>query len=325
MQDMRSEGEILQWARESIVIQNEAVANLNGQLNEHFSKTVLAVLNSKGRVIVTGIGKSAIIASKIVATLNSTGTPALFMHAADAIHGDLGMVLEEDIIICLSKSGNTPEVKALLPLIKRAGNTLVALVGNENSDLAKKAHLVIPCAVEKEACPNNLAPTASTTAQLVMGDALAVCLLKARGFTRNDFAKYHPGGSLGKRLYTNLGELAAANEKPEVNEDSSIKEILVELTKKRLGAVVVAQEDRVLGIITDGDIRRMLENHDHIQDLKAKDIMSPSPVSMEFSMLAIEAAQIMSEKKISQVVILENGAYMGMVHIHDLNREGLVI
>ena len=325
MQDRQSEEEIIQWARESIVIQNEAVTNLEGQLNEDFSKTIRAILDSKGRVIVTGIGKSAIIASKIVATLNSTGTPALFMHAADAIHGDLGMVLEDDIIICLSKSGNTPEVKALLPLIKRTGNTLVALVGNVKSELAEKAHFVIPCEVGKEACPNNLAPTASTTAQLVMGDAIAVCLLNARGFTSNDFAKYHPGGSLGKRLYTNLGELASANEKPEVSEDSSIKEVLVELTKKRLGAVVVAQGNSVRGIITDGDIRRMLESHENIQKLKARDIMSTSPVCMEYNMLAIEAAQIMSEKKISQVVILENDVYMGVVHIHDLNREGLVL
>lgn len=321
---MQNKEEVLGWARETIALEVTAIERLQNQLNDDFVATINEILKADGRVVVTGIGKSAAIGNKIVATLNSTGTPAIFMHAADAVHGDLGMIQKGDTVICISKSGNTPEIKALVPLIKQAGNTLVGMAGNKDSFLAQQSNFVLDVTVEKEACPNNLAPTTSTTAQLVMGDALAVCLLKARGFTSNDFAKYHPGGALGKRLYTTLGDLANQNEKPVVSPESSVRSVIMELTKKRLGAVAVLNEGNVVGIITDGDIRRMLELDKSIDTLVAADIMGKSPIVMQASDLASNAVSIMSEKKISQIVVLDSTNYVGMVHIHDLNREGIL-
>ncbi len=321
---LQNKEEVLGWAKETIAMEATAVKRLEEQLNEDFVDLVNVILDAKGRVVVTGIGKSAAIGTKIVATLNSTGTPAVFMHAADAVHGDLGMIQKDDIVICISKSGNTPEIKALVPLIKQSGNVLAAMVGDLGSFLAKNAKHNLDVSTDKEACPNNLAPTTSTTAQLAMGDALAVCLLKARGFTSSDFARYHPGGALGKRLYTTLGDLASLNDKPIVEPDATIREVIMELTKKRLGAVTVLNNENVIGVITDGDIRRMLEREDGIDSLTAKDIMGANPISMQSSDLAAEASAIMREKKISQVVVLEGQQYMGMVHIHDLNREGIL-
>jgi len=319
-----SEEQILLWAREAIEIESQAVADLTQFLNEDFINVVQKILNSKGRVIITGIGKSAAIATKVVATLNSTGTPAIFMHAADAVHGDLGMVQNDDVVICLSKSGNTPEIKALIPLLKRGNNTLVGMVSNLNSYLAHQADYILHTPVNQEACPNNLAPTTSTTVQLVMGDALAVCLLKARGFTSVDFAQYHPGGSLGKKLYLTLGDIAMVNEKPKVDRTSSIADVIVEISKNRLGAAVVLDDNNIIGIITDGDIRRMLSKSLVIENLTAEDIMSIDPVCREEDVLAIEAAKQMSERKISQIIVQNQGKYVGIVHIHDLNKEGIL-
>jgi arabinose-5-phosphate isomerase len=321
---LQKKDDVLRWAKETIEMEANAVAQLQSRLGQDFIDTVEAILNATGRVVVTGIGKSAAIANKIVATLNSTGTPAIFMHAADAVHGDLGMIQDGDTVICISKSGNTPEIKALVPLIKEAGNTIVGMVGNTDSFLATASNLVLDVSVEKEACPNNLAPTTSTTAQLVMGDALAVCLLKSRGFTSKDFAKYHPGGALGKRLYTTLEDLTAQNGRPNVNPQSTIREVIVELTNKRLGAVAVLHNNIVVGIVTDGDIRRMLEKESSMDDLTASDIMGNTPITMQSSELASRAAAEMSKNKVSQIIVLEGTTYRGMVHIHDLNREGIL-
>ncbi|MBO6517382.1 MAG: KpsF/GutQ family sugar-phosphate isomerase [Bacteroidia bacterium] len=302
-----------------------AIARLQERISPDFYSVVTTVLQSEGRVVITGIGKSAIIANKIVATLNSTGTPAMYMHAADAVHGDLGMIQKEDVVICISKSGNTPEIKALVPLLKRGGNPLIGMVGNVDSFLGLQADYVLDVAVEKEACPNNLAPTTSTTAQLVMGDAIAVCLLKARGFTSKDFAQYHPGGSLGKKLYVTLADLAAQNAKPVVEPGASVKEVIVELTAKRLGAVAVLDNEQVVGIVTDGDIRRMLEANVDMDASVASDIMGTDPICMQADQLAANAANAMAEHKISQVIVLNDKKYVGIVHIHDLNREGILI
>jgi arabinose-5-phosphate isomerase len=318
MEDVRG------WAVEAIDMEAKAIARLNDLISDDFVHVVNTVLSSSGRLVVTGIGKSAAIANKIVATLNSTGTPSMFMHAADAVHGDLGMIQKDDIVLCISKSGNTPEIKALVPLIKSGGNTLVGMVGNLDSFLAKQADYVLDVTVDKEACPNNLAPTTSTTAQLVMGDTLAVCLLKSRGFSSSDFAKYHPGGSLGKRLYTTLADLAAQNGKPEVKPSDSIKEVIVELTEKRLGAVAVIDNGALKGIITDGDIRRMLESDIAMDSAVASDIMANDPVNMQGEELAAHAASVMADRKISQIVVMQGDDYAGMVHIHDLNREGIL-
>ena len=306
-------------------MESQSVQDLAGRINADFEQAVELIYTTKGRLVVTGIGKSAIIANKIVATLNSTGSPAIFMHAADAVHGDLGMILKDDIVLCISKSGNTPEIKALIPLIKSGGNTLIGMVGNKDSYLAANSNLVLDTTVEKEACPNNLAPTTSTTAQLVMGDALAVCLLKRRNFSSNDFARYHPGGSLGKKLYTTMADIAAQNASPQVRPDANIQEVIVVMTQDRLGAVAVVEDGAVLGIITDGDIRRMLEQHGEMGSLIASDIMSENPFKMEADMLAIEGAKAMRERKISQIIVQSNNVYQGMVHIHDLNREGILI
>ncbi len=294
------------------------------QLNEDFSEIVHQILYLNARVIVTGIGKSAIIAQKIVATFNSTGTPAIFMHAADAIHGDLGMIQRNDLIICISKSGNTPEIKVLVPLIKQSDNKLVALVGDTDSYLARQADWVLDTSVEVEACPNNLAPTTSTTAQLAMGDALAVCLLECREFTKEDFAKYHPGGSLGKRLYLKVGDLAAQNEKPEVSSDTSVKDVIIEITKNRLGAVAVVDDGRLSGIITDGDIRRMLEKNNSIDGLRAKDIMSTSPKHIDKDELAVNALNVLRHNNITQILVGTDTKFEGFIHLHDLLKEGII-
>jgi arabinose-5-phosphate isomerase len=311
------------WALEVLKIESEAMADLKSRVNDDFYKSVQVIRDSPGRVVITGIGKSAAIAQKIVATLNSTGTPALFMHAADAVHGDLGMIQKNDIVIAISKSGKTPEIKILVPLLKLGGNALIGMVGDKNSYLAKESDYILDITVEKEACPNNLAPTTSTTAQLVMGDMLAVCLLKARGFTSDDFAKYHPGGALGKRLYLRLSDVASANAKPSIRPLATISETLVTITESRLGAVVVMDNDEIQGIITDGDIRRMLENTTQIDNLNAKDIMNTNPIILEANTLAAKAARTMTEQKISQIIVGTKNNYLGVVHLHDLNREGI--
>lgn len=319
-----SSASILATAKETIDLEFAAIANLNNLLDNNFSSAVELIYNSKGRVIITGIGKSAIIASKIVATLNSTGTPAVFMHAADAIHGDLGLILKDDIVICISKSGNTPEIKVLVPLIEKAQNKMIAMTGNMDSFLAQQADYILNTFVEKEACPNNLAPTTSTTAQLVMGDALAVCLLKLKSFTSKDFAKYHPGGALGKKLYLRVGDLSSQNEIPKVSPSTSAKDVIVEITNKRLGATAVVDNNDIVGVITDGDIRRILSDCDNFLDLKAKDFMSISPKTLESSSMAIEAKNIMETNEISQLLVTTDGIYSGVIHIHDLNKEGII-
>jgi len=315
---------ILDTAKNTILIEAEAIKNLTQYLNKDFENTVSAILNSDGRVIVTGIGKSANIATKIVATFNSTGTPAVFMHAADAIHGDLGNIQKNDVVICISKSGNTPEIKVLVPLIKGSGNTIIAITGNKDSYLGKYADFVLNSYVEKEACPNNLAPTSSTTAQLVIGDALAICLLEQRDFTGKDFAKYHPGGTLGKKLYLRVNDLIADNEKPEVDPETTIKDVIYEISEKRLGTTVVTRNNKILGIITDGDIRRMLENHKDIHQLKAKDIMSKKPIKIGHDEMAVKAVEIMENKDITQIIVVKGEEYLGIIHFHDLLKEGII-
>ncbi len=309
------------------VVEKEAaaVARLKGYIDEQFVDILNLIYNSKGRLIITGIGKSAIIASKIVATLNSTGTPSIFMHAADAIHGDLGIILEDDIVLCLSKSGNTSEIKVLVPLIKKMGNKVIAMVSNCDSFLAKQADYVIRATVDSEACPNNLAPTSSTTTQLVMGDALAICLLNMRGFTQQDFAKIHPGGSLGKKLYTRVRDLIDKDVMPYVYEEENIQNTIINISVNRLGATVVVDKDNnLLGIITDGDVRRMLEKGFSLKSLKAKDIMSRNPKTIESDELAVNAFDMMEKNKITSVIVLDKGKYIGLVHIHDIIREGIV-
>lgn len=316
--------EILHLAKDTIFTQSNAIKNLADLLTADFSEVVKEIYHSKGRVIITGIGKSAIIAQKIVATLNSTGTPAVFMHAADAIHGDLGSILKNDTVICISKSGNTPEIKVLVPLIKNFKNKLIAITGNLQSYLAQQADYILNSYVNKEACPNNLAPTTSTTAQLVLGDALAICLLKMRGFSSADFAKYHPGGALGKTLYLKVSDLTVNNLKPKVQPHTNIKEVIVEISQNMLGATAVLEDDKIVGIVTDGDIRRMLTNTDEFLQLCAKDIMSKSPKTIANSALAVEALEVLEKNDISQVLVEEDGVYAGVVHIHDLLKEGII-
>lgn len=311
-------------AIKTLETQSNAISNLASLIDDDFANAVKLILKSKGRVIITGIGKSAIIATKIVATLNSTGTPAIFMHAADAIHGDLGLILDDDVVICISKSGNTPEIKVLIPLIKNAGNTMIAITGNTNSYLAKECDFVLNAFVEKEACPNNLAPTTSTTAQLVIGDALAVCLLELRGFSSKDFAKYHPGGALGKKLYLRVKDLASQNERPLVTPDTDLKKVIIEISEKRLGVTAVLEDNKIVGIITDGDLRRMLSKVDDITTVKARDIMSPNPKRIEHNAMAVDAMEIMETFEISQLLVEKNEQYFGVVHIHDLIKEGII-
>lgn len=322
---MFSEEDIRKQALETIELQAQSVEGLKQFVNTAFTDVVKLVHQAAGRVVITGIGKSAVIAQKMVATLNSTGTPALFMHAADAIHGDLGMVQPDDVVMIISKSGSSPEIKVLVPFIKNFGNPVVAICGNEQSYLATHADYFINTTVAKEACPNNLAPTTSTTAQLVMGDALAVCLLSMKGFSAEDFARFHPGGALGKRLYLRVGDLSKQNQSPKVQGSAGVKEIIYEISSKRLGATAVIDEAGMLmGIVTDGDIRRMLEKHDNTSDLTAKDILTPSPKTIDEQELAVEALELIRNHNISQVVVTNNGKYSGFVHLHDLVREGLI-
>ncbi len=312
-------------ALKTIKLEAESVSGLSAFINEDFEKAVEAIAASKGRVVVSGIGKSAIIAQKIVATFNSTGIPSIFMHAADAIHGDLGVVQQDDVVIIISKSGESPEIKVLVPLIKNFGNLLIGMVGSIDSYLAKKSDLVINTTVEQEACPNNLAPTTSTTAQLVMGDALAICLMELNNFQSADFAKFHPGGLLGKKLYLRVSDLCAAHEKPKVLADQSLKEVIIEMTQKRLGITAVVNKDNdLLGIITDGDLRRMLEKTVAIDKINAAAIMTANPKTIGPEELAVEALDLLRKNEISQLVVSEKGKYLGIVHLHDLIREGLI-
>lgn len=316
---------IKEVALKTIDLEARAVAGLAPFINDDFEKAVNAIFSGKGRVVVSGIGKSAIIAHKIVATFNSTGTPSIFMHAADAIHGDLGMVQQNDVVLVISKSGESPEIKVLVPLIRNFGNTLIAMVGNTGSYLARNANLVLNTTVEQEACPNNLAPTSSTTAQLVMGDALAICLMELNGFQSNDFAKFHPGGSLGKKLYLRVSDLFGENERPAVLPQQSLKEVIVEMTAKRLGITAVINElGELLGIITDGDLRRMLEKSNDIENIKAGDIMTPNPKTIGAEELAISALDLVRKNEISQLAVTHQGKYLGILHLHDLIREGLI-
>jgi arabinose-5-phosphate isomerase len=321
---LKDSNPILQTAKETILLESSAIANLANLLDENFEKAVNFILNSNGRVIVTGIGKSANIATKIVATFNSTGTPAIFMHAADAIHGDLGNVQENDVVICLSKSGNTPEIKVLVPLIKNYGNKIIAITGNIDSFLGKNSDFPLNTFVEKEACPNNLAPTSSTTAQLVMGDALAVCLQDLRGFSSKDFAKYHPGGALGKRLYLRVSDLIKNNQTPKVDINSALAEVIVEISEKRLGVTAVLEKEKIIGIITDGDIRRMLRKSTNIKLFKAKDIMGKDPKTIYQDAMAIEALEKLEQGNITQILVVDaQEKYIGVVHLHDLIKEGI--
>jgi arabinose-5-phosphate isomerase len=315
---------IINIAKETIALQGESILNLSQLIDDDFSKAVELIYNSKGRIIITGIGKSAIIATKIVATLNSTGTPAIFMHAADAIHGDLGLILEDDVVICISKSGNTPEIKVLVPLIKKAKNKMIAITGNKDSFLGKGADFILNAFVAKEACPNNLAPTTSTTAQLVIGDALAVCLLELRGFSSKDFAKYHPGGALGKKLYLKVEDISSVNLKPQVAPNTNIKQVIIEITEKMLGVTAVVENNKILGIITDGDLRRMLTKADDFSNLTARDIMSENPKRIEQDMMAIDAKEVMETYGISQLLVEHHGDYAGVIHLHDLIKEGII-
>ena len=316
--------DIINIARQTITEEAAAVAKLTDYIDDDFTQAVDYILHSKGRVVITGIGKSAIIANKIVATMNSTGTPAIFMHAADAIHGDLGIIQQEDVVICISKSGNTPEIKVLVPLLKRGNNKLIAITSNKGSVLAQQADWVLYAHVEKEACPNNLAPTTSTTAQLVLGDALAVCLLEMKHFGSSDFAKYHPGGALGKRLYLKVSDIVVHNQKPEVSPDTDIKKVIVEISAKMLGVAAVKDQGNIVGVVTDGDIRRMLSKTDTIKGLTAKDIMSVRPKTIDFDSLAIDALNLMEKNKITQLLVTQDGKYAGIIHLHNLIQEGLL-
>jgi arabinose-5-phosphate isomerase len=316
---------VINAALKTIALEAQSIEGLKHFIDERFELAVAAVHEARGRFIISGIGKSAIVAQKIVATLNSTGTPSLFMHAADAIHGDLGMVQQDDVVMLISKSGESPEIKVLVPLIKNFGNTLIGMVGNTESFLAKQASIVLNTTVSQEACPNNLAPTSSTTAQMVMGDALAVALMELNGFTGKDFAKYHPGGNLGKRMYLRVQDLYVHNAQPKVLLSSTLKEVIVQITEKRLGVtVVVNEENEVEGIITDGDLRRMLEKNTTISGITAKDIYTPSAKTVNADVLAIEALEIFRKYNISQLIVAENKHYLGIIHIHDLVREGIV-
>lgn len=322
---MFPKNDVVKHALETIQLEANAVIKLLGYVDTSFAIAVRTLHESKGRVIVSGIGKSAVIAQKIVATFNSTGTPAVFMHAADAIHGDLGMIQPDDVVILISKSGDSPEIKVLVPFIKSFGNKIIAICGNETSYLVTHADIFVNSTVEKEACPHNLAPTTSTTAQLVMGDALAICLLHLKGFTEKDFARFHPGGALGKRLYLRVSDMSDMNEQPMVKPASSLREIIYEISAKRLGATAVLEDSgKMIGIITDGDLRRMLEKHENPAHLTAIDILTPDPKSIDGGELATEALALMRRYDITQLVVTKEGKYTGMLHLHDLVREGIL-
>ena len=321
--ELKSSKQIIQIAKSVIDQEAQAIHKLSSLVDDQFSEVVNLLYNSSDRLVLTGIGKSAIIANKLVATLNSTGQPSMFMHAADAIHGDIGMIQKNDVILCVSKSGSTPEIKVLVPLIKNLGNKLIAMVSNKSSFLAKNSDYVLHAFAEKEACPNNLAPTTSTTVQLVLGDALAVALLKMRGFSSNDFAKYHPGGALGKKLFLRVEDLVKL-EKPKVNVSSSVQDVIIEISSKRLGATVVLDGNNISGLITDGDLRRMLEKGADINNLTASDIMTENPKCISKNALAAEALGIMEVNHISQLVIDDEGTYFGIIHLHDILKEGIL-
>ncbi len=321
---MKENKSIKEIAIRTITEEGEAIAALVHGIDDDFVKCVTLILHSKGRVIVTGIGKSAIIGAKLAASLNSTGTPSVFMHAADAIHGDLGTIQKEDIIICLSKSGETPEIKILIPLLKLYGSSLIAIVGNRDSYLAKQADYILDVTVKKEACPNNLAPTSSTTAQMVMGDALTVCLLECRGFTTSDFARLHPGGALGKQLYLKVADLYINNQVPKVQLTDSISTIILEISSRRLGATAVLDHGELKGIITDGDLRRMLEKNTDFGNLTASDIMNFSPKTVGPDTLVVNALSIMRKNNITQLLVTEQNRYLGVLHLHDILKEGII-
>jgi arabinose-5-phosphate isomerase len=321
---LKSAEEIIKIGLETVESEIKATSILRSSINNDFAETVLAILSSTGRVIITGIGKSAIIANKLVATLNSTGTPSIFMHAADAIHGDLGIIQKDDIVFCLSKSGETPEIKILIPMLKSRGNLLVAIVGNMESYLAKSADFVLNTTVSKEACPNNLVPTSSTTVQMIMGDALAVALLECRGFSASDFANLHPGGALGKKLYLRVSDLYVNNEAPTVEINDDIPAVILEISTKRLGATAVLDGEELRGIITDGDLRRMLEKYDDIKGIKAIDVMTADPKTINSDMLVVDALELMRANNITQLPVKESGKYVGVIHLHDILKEGIL-
>ena len=321
---MNTNKNILEIAKKTIESESKSIAKLADLLTDDFLKAVEIIYNSSGRLVVTGIGKSAIIAQKIVASMNSTGTPSLFLHASEAIHGDLGMVQTDDVVICISKSGNSPEIKVLVPILKQFGNCLIAITGNTSSFLAKGADFILDTTIESESCPNNLAPTNSTTAQLVMGDALAVCLMELRDFKATDFAKYHPGGALGKKLLLRVGDMLDQTNKPEVTPDTNIKKVIFEISEKRLGVTAVIENNRVIGIITDGDIRRMLNNNDTFAHLTAKDIMTKNPKMIQISSMVTDALNILEDFSITQLIVTDQDEYKGVLHLHDILKEGIV-
>ena len=321
---MKTNKNILEIARKTIESESKSIAKLADLLTDDFENAVEIIFNSKGRLVVTGIGKSAIIAQKIVASMNSTGTPSLFLHASEAIHGDLGMVQPHDVIICISKSGNSPEIKVLIPILKHFGNSLIAITGNTTSFLAKGADFILDTTVENESCPNNLAPTNSTTAQLVMGDALAVCLMELREFKAQDFAKYHPGGALGKKLLLRVGDMLDQSHKPEVKPETNIKKVIFEISEKRLGVTAVIENKKVIGIITDGDIRRMLNNNDSFVHLTAKDIMTKNPKTIQLSSMVSDALNVLEDFSITQLIVTDQDEYKGVLHLHDILKEGIV-
>ena len=321
---MTESEKILATAKKTMLSESQSILKLTDFLDENFVNAVQIIYKTKGRLVITGIGKSAIIAQKIVATLNSTGTPSLFLHASEAIHGDLGMVQQDDVVICISKSGNSPEIKVLVPLLKRFNNKLIAITGNTSSFLGKESDFVLNTYVEAEACPINLAPTNSTTAQLVMGDAIAVCLMELKNFTTEDFAKYHPGGALGKKLLLRVATMLETNNKPVVTPDSSIKNVIVEISEKRLGVTAVVENEKVIGIITDGDIRRMLNKTENISGLTARDIMTINPKTINATDLVSDALNILEDFSITQLAVIDNGEYKGIIHLHDILKEGIV-
>ncbi|SER40739.1 KpsF/GutQ family sugar-phosphate isomerase [Myroides profundi] len=315
---------ILNTAKNTLLSESESIKKLIDYLTDDFEKTVKAIFNCKGRIIVTGIGKSALIGAKIVATFNSTGTPSIYMHAAEAMHGDLGLIQPGDCIICISNSGNSPEIKVLAPILKRHDNTLIAITANENSFLAKSADYILLSKIDREAEQNNLAPMNSTTAQLVLGDALAACLIELRNFTAEDFAMYHPGGALGKKLLLLVQNILKSENKPAVSPDSSIQEVIVEISEKRLGVTAVVDNEQIIGIITDGDLRRMLQKSSNLNDYKAKDIMSINPKSIESSEHVSKALSILEDNSITQLLVTQNNKYVGVIHLHDILKEGIV-
>ena len=314
---------LIDLAKSTIRSQANAIVQLENQLTNDFVQAVEMIAHAKGRFIITGIGKSAIIAQKIVATLNSTGTPSLFMHAAEAIHGDLGVVQPQDVVMCISKSGNSPEIKMLLPILKKFGNQLIGMTGNLNSFLAKQSDVVLDTTVEKESCPNNLAPTNSTTAQLVMGDCLAVCLMHVHQFTAQDFAKYHPGGALGKKLLFTVQDILNVEQKPQVTPETPIQKAIFEISEKRLGVTAVLENELVVGIITDGDIRRMLSRTETITGIVAKDVMTKNPKMIPSSTKLLDALHLMEDLKITQLVVVDGRKYQGIIHLHDILKEGI--